>query len=170
MANEETADKISVREVANVFERAKALGLNSSVGVTILPSGFFDAEDASKLSYVQVTPDVKILLRRAGIALDAIETPQTRIPFRAQYDNTWLGPVIFFGAAYWSQNSELVSVALNTISNYLTDWFKGVSGEPRVKLGVVIEESNSKKTTRIQYDGPLEGLKGIEKLVKDAMK
>ena len=54
------------------------------------------------------------------------------------------------------------SIALNIISNYLTDWFKGAFGNNKVKLDIVIEATGCK---RIHYEGNVEGLKQIEGII-----
>jgi hypothetical protein len=167
------ADKpsgLKVQEVESVVQRAESLGLRAPAGVCILPRRFFHAKDVSDLVYEPSSQEVKILLRQAGIPLGKIEPDGVCIPYQTEHDNTWVGPVIFFGVAFWSQNPNLVNVALSVISNYLTDWFKGRGGDARVKLGFVIETTDKKKTVRINYDGSPDGLSGIEKLIKDAMK
>ena len=48
-------------------------------------------------------------------------------------------PTIFISGALLSQNPQLVSLALNIISNYATDIFKGMRSEQTVKIDFVSE-------------------------------
>jgi hypothetical protein len=170
MWSDDKPSGITFQEAESVVTRAESLGLRTPEGICILPRRFFYAKDRSELAYEESSQDVKILLRRAGIPLGKIEPEGVRIPYQAEHDNVWVGPVLFLGAAFVSQNTHLVSVALSTIANYLTDWFKGKVGETRVRLGFVIEKTDKKKTVRIDYDGPPDGVQGIEAVIKDALK
>ena len=161
---------LTVQSGDDVGERAAALGLNRPVGLCILPRGFFGSGALAGLVYDDNTQDLRVLLRRAGLPPDPIEPAGVRIPYQAEYDASLVLPTLFLGAAFWSANPHLVSVALNVLSNYVTDWMKGVSGAARVHLSIVVERTDTTKTTRINYDGSPEGFKTVEKAVKDAMK
>ena len=66
------------------------------------------------------------------------------------------------------QNPELVSIALNVLSNYISDYFKGHK-EPNVKLNIVVQKSEI-EYTNFMYEGPKDGLKEIEKVIKSLKK
>ena len=45
------------------------------------------------------------------------------------------------GGALLTSDPNVISVALGVLSNYLTDFFQGMSGDKTVKLDVVIEKT-----------------------------
>jgi len=54
-----------------------------------------------------------------------------------------------------------VTIALNVISSYLTEWFKGIPKNNRkVKLSIVLE-TKKKEYKKIEYEGPPDGLKQL---------
>lgn len=56
---------------------------------------------------------------------------------------------------------HLVTIALNVISSYLTEWFKGIPKNNRkVKLSIVLE-TKKKEYKKIEYEGPPDGLKQL---------
>jgi hypothetical protein len=58
----------------------------------------------------------------------------------------WIGPVIIITAAAVSQNPEIVSITLKVTSNYLTDWFRGVSKENRRASLTIVKETKMETT------------------------
>ena len=80
--------------------------------------------------------------------------------------NDWIAPTIFIAASLLSQDPNFASLAINIISNYLTDWFKGVPGRKNVKLDVVVERQARKTYVKISYDGDVEGMSEIPEIVK----
>lgn len=65
-----------------------------------------------------------------------------------------------------SENSTVVSIALNVLSNYLTDFFKGSFSEKKVKIEIYVEERKDVKFKKITYEGGVEGIKELENIIK----
>lgn len=76
----------------------------------------------------------------------------------------WFGPTLLITTTALTQNPELVSITLNVISNYITDFFKG-SQEPDIKVSLLIQQSKT-KFKKLDYEGNKDGLKEIETLIK----
>jgi hypothetical protein len=74
---------------------------------------------------------------------------------------------VFIGALAVTQNPAFVQIALGVISNYVTDWFKGAVEGKKVRLSVVIEETNTRKCTRIECEGPPSGVESLVSLAKE---
>lgn len=160
----------TVNYLEGAESRSQALGLNVPSGVCLLPRNYFSAQNAAELVYDGSVPDVKVLLRQEKISLDTFAPPGTIIPYEFRHDATWIGPVLFFGVAAWSENSALINIVLGIIANYPTDYFKGQPGSHSVSLSIAIEQTDKKKTVSLNYSGPLDGLKTSEKIIRDAMK
>jgi hypothetical protein len=80
----------------------------------------------------------------------------------------WFGPTLLFTTAALTQNPELVSVALNVLSNYISDYFKGQRA-PNIKINIVIQKSKT-EYTNFMYEGPKDGLTEIEKVIEKLKK
>lgn len=78
-------------------------------------------------------------------------------------------PAIFFSLSIITENSAVVSVALNVLSNYVHDALKGTVGKKKAHVEFHIETKEKGKLKKINYKGDAEGLKGLEKVIK-AMK
>jgi hypothetical protein len=70
-------------------------------------------------------------------------------------------------ASLLSQNPHVISVALGVVSNYLTDWFKGIPGSKKVRLDVVVEQTEGQTYKRIHYEGDPEGLNELARIVRE---
>jgi hypothetical protein len=55
------------------------------------------------------------------------------------------------------------------ISTYLVDLFRGLPGGRTVKLTVFAERSGKKRSTRIEYTGPAEGLRDLAPIIQKAV-
>ncbi len=77
----------------------------------------------------------------------------------------WIGLVVLFSAAAISQNPEIVSITLGVISNYLTDWFRGVPKQERTARLKMVQGTKEGTYKIFDYSGPVENLGPI----KDAM-
>ncbi|QJX01070.1 hypothetical protein [Frigoriglobus tundricola] len=161
---------LTIVDVGSVEQRIAELGLTAAAKLCILPRYFFSAKERSELVYEQSTPDLKVLFRQAKLPMDKLEPDGVKIPYVAEHDNTLVLPAVFLGLALWSQNPELVNVALGVTANYVTDWFRGKLGRNRVKFSVVVEKTEKGTTKQINYDGPPEQFKDLVEAVKKSLK
>jgi len=160
-------DLTKVIEFIDIEARCQALGCNVPTGFAILPRNFESAASKSDLIHEDTTPTVRALFAEKGIVETRIEQDGEKLPYFEENSYEWIGPIIFVGATVFSQNPNLITVGLGVVSNYLTDYFKGRIGEKNAKISLVIPQPNSKKYTRINYDGPVDGIKDLEKLIKE---
>lgn len=93
-------------------------------------------------------------------AQDATQT-ETQPRVRLRTAARWLVPSIFIGAGLLSGISNVVSVALNVLSNYLTDFLRGKRSAANVKASVLVVEDGNGTYKRVEYEGPAEGLKQL---------
>ena len=63
------------------------------------------------------------------------------------------------------QNPEAVSLALGVISNYLAGWYGVIGGEQKVKLDIVVEQTEGGGYKRIEYEADVDGLKELPPIV-----
>lgn len=161
---------IKMSDYVDVKERAFRLRCNIPDGIAILPRNFHLVESREDLIHESSASTVRVLWRHANIKETRIENDDERLPYAEENDFQWLGPIIFISASVLSQNPYAVSMSLNVISNYLTDWFKGIPGNKRVKLDLVVEQDKKKKYVRVHYDGNVEGLTALEKVIHEVQR
>jgi hypothetical protein len=78
-------------------------------------------------------------------------------------------PAIFFSLSVITDNPTVVSISLNVLSNYITDWLKGSFARKSAQVDFYIETREKGNVKKLSYKGNAEGLKEVEKIIK-AMK
>ena len=113
-------------------------------------------------------PTVRVLFRQAGIVETPLEHAGEKYPQIAEKAfGHWIGPILFVSVAALSSNPMLLQLALGILSNYLTDFFKGLPGEQNAKLDIVLETATGYKGFR--YAGPVSGLRDLAAVVHEAV-
>lgn len=160
---------MSIEEFDYVDVPAKAVtfGYQPPEGLVLLPLNFEDAESPVALVYDDVSVTIRKLLRQAGIESLRLEGKQQKIPEVAEKSAEWVGPTLFFTASLLSQNPTIISVAVNVISSYLTELFKGLPIGKHLKLDIVVPEGDGKRYRKVHYEGPVEGLKELPPILKE---
>lgn len=142
------------------------LGCNLPSSLAILPRNLDSAKRYEDLYLDGEAATVRILWRNHGLTeerLDSQESPFPQLQEKSFVE--WVGPTLFIGFSLWSQNEALVSVALNVISNYVTDFFKGVQGAKLAKLDIVTE-SRDGSCKKVKYRGPASGLQELPNILR----
>ena len=154
-------------DFVNVEDTAKALGCNIPTGIAVLPRNFETAESKSELLHESNTPTIRVLFRNNGISETPLECEGEKfLQISEKAFEAWIAPTIFVSCALFSQNPHIVSVALGVISNYLTDWFRGIPGKRNANLDIVVE-TKKKSYKRIHYEGPVSGLEELTQVVHE---
>jgi hypothetical protein len=163
--------EIETSQYVDVKLKAESLGCNFPTGIAILPQNFVTARVKSELCYEPTAYVVRELFQTSGILETPLEQEGDRFLIHLQESQfaELILPVIFVSSAFISQNPHLVSVALNVISNYISDWFKNVDsdvyGTPEsVKFDLIVQTKKGDYTT-VKYRGPVGGLDKIRKII-----
>ena len=120
-----------------------------------------------KAVYPESASTILKLLREKSIGIELAEGCISDVMLEDRRSLEWLGPIIFFSMDAISQNTAIVSVTLNIISNYLSNVLFGDSVsrcEPVAKLEIVIQDKDS--TKKAKYDGPISGLSEVAKAIE----
>ena len=158
---------VDISDYIDVKQRALELGCNVPTELAILPRNFDVAKSKDELVHQNPVPTIRVLWRRAGISETRIEKEGDRFPYVKEKEfGGWLGPVIFVGSSLLKQSPEAVSLALGVISNYLAGWYSVIGGEQKVKLDIVVEQTEGGGYKRIEYEGDVEGLKELPPIVR----
>ena len=155
----------TITDYSDVPERAKALNLTAPTGIALLPRNFLDAKEAKELLHEGSVQTVRSLFRQNNIEETRIETGQVKIPAIHENEFALFLPTLFVSYLIWTGNPSLVSIALNIISNYATDFFKGITGKTKVSLDVIVQNEKGKGSKKIHYEGGPDGLKEISEII-----
>lgn len=157
---------IKVEDYPDVKKKAKDLDCNIPDSIAILPRNFESAKSKEELFHEDTTATIRVIWRQNDIVETPLEKEGEDIPFLVEEAFGWIGPLIFFASTFIVQNPYLIDVSLGVISNYLTDWFKGITDiEKKVKLDIVVE-TKSGSYKKIQFEGPPEGLKELPEIIR----
>lgn len=157
---------VKVSDYIDVKEKAKEMGCNLPTFIAILPRNFETSKSKEELIHESTTPTVRVLWRQNGITETPLERPEEKFPFVAEHAFEWIGPTVFISSMLLTQNPYLVTIALNVISNYLTEWFRGIPRDARKAKLRIITETKRGNYKKIEYEGPPDGLKDIPEIIK----
>src|SRR5438445_6986715 len=139
---------IQTTEYIDVKERALELGSVVPIGLAFLPINFDTANSKDELVYEDSVLTIRKLWRKAGIEETRTEKKGEKIQYEQRKSLELALPTVFVSFSLLSQNPNLVSAALNILSTYATDFFKGIAGEKKVKFDLVLEQNKKKKSKR----------------------
>ncbi|OGP51461.1 MAG: hypothetical protein A2Y79_08065 [Deltaproteobacteria bacterium RBG_13_43_22] len=154
----------TITDYCDVQARAEDLNLNRPEGLALLPRNFDTAAMRDELLHESAVQTVRLLFRENEIPERRVEPEGCKIPCIQENEFALILPTLFVGSLLLSQNPHLLSLALNVIANYATDFFKGLPGRNKVVLDVVVEDKNKKLSKKIHYDGGIDGLKEITEI------
>lgn len=150
-------------EDSNLFTKISSLNLSIPESITFLPENIENVNNQNELIFTDSTIDIKKLFR-----LNSVETAEL-IPISKSYNRKvadFYGPAIFISLSMLSENPNVVSVALNLLSSYIYDCFKGTTGSKKVKLEIYVETKKNKTVKKIIYDGDASKLDKLKDIIK----
>lgn len=150
-------------EDSNLFTKISSLNLSIPESITFLPENIENVNNQNELIFTDSTIDIKKLFR-----LNSVETAEL-IPISKSYNRKaadFYGPAIFISLSMLSENPNVVSVALNLLSSYIYDCFKGTTGSKKVKLEIYVETKKNKTVKKIIYDGDASELDKLKDIIK----
>lgn len=155
-------------EYIDVEEKIKNLNLKSPSGLMFLPYNFESSETVDEFLYDDSIKVVKKLWKQNAIEVERLETDISSTKYYQENDITWIGPTIFVAYSFWTGNSNLIAVGLSVVVNYLTDFFKGKTKSPKVRINYILEQNpkKGKKNVKFSYDGDIEGLNKIPEILE----
>lgn len=157
-----------MKEYIDVRQKIQDLSLNEISKIAFLPMNFETALTAEDFIYQDSLKVVNKLLKQKKINVERIENA-SKTKYYVENDITWIGPTLFIAYSYWAENQTLIELSLSVIGNYLTDFFKGKSNSPKIKLDYVLEKNPKKdtKNVRFTYEGGIDGLDKIPAILKE---
>jgi hypothetical protein len=160
---------ITVEDYVQVDERAAELGYSVPTRLAVVPINFETACTRADLCSASHTDTVIKFFKAEGISLDSFLLENEHLSYRVNKHFQWLGPTLFIPLALLNENPQIVSLAIGVLSNAITDFFKGIPRQQRnVKLNIVVQTNGSGTYKKILYDGDIEGLNSLPKIIRDS--
>lgn len=156
---------ISITDYPMVQERLRELDCPPLTEVAILPENFDIATSCLDLRQRSEAGTVRSLFRKYNVPTNHIPA-LSGAPHIQNNSFEWIAPVLFIGAGVVSENSSVASLALGVLGNYLTDFFRGIPGNKKVKMEIVVERQADRMCRRISYEGDLNGLMALPEIIK----
>lgn len=155
-------------EDLEISKRLDELGLALPENLAFFPENFDTASTKGDFVFTDSMLDLsKIFKQDNSISIPALG--QDTELYRARKSADIYLPAIFFGLSQVTENSTIVSVSLNVLSNYIYDLCKGTSGKKTAHVDLYVETKEKGKVKKLSYKGSVEGLKELDKVIK-AMK
>jgi hypothetical protein len=152
----------------DVSKKLSDLGCRVPQHIALLPVNFDSATNVSEFVQASEASTIRKLLLAQNVPVDDILDRHRRPAYLKNKYHEWVAPIIFVSASLYSQNPEMVSLALNIVGNYATEFFRGLRGEHKVTFDVVVGTDGTYK--RITYKGPVEGLQQLPKILREVIK
>ena len=106
------------------------------------------------------------LFRKNGID-ETILDPSVQLRTIHEQGNGWTLPTIFISSMVLSNNPHIVTLALNVIGNYLSQFFHGTESKNRqVVLDILMETDPMRSCKKISYRGGVDGLSQVVEIVE----
>src|SRR5258708_3412630 len=154
---------IEVTNYINIRERALELGCSVPTKLALLPVNFETANSKEELIDEELVTTIRSLWKQAGLLETRIENKNYPSELKRSLDIAL--PTIFVGVSLLTQEPNTVAIAINIISNYLTDFFKGIPGKHKVKLDIVVEKKEN-EYCQLHYEGNEEGLAELPVIIE----
>jgi hypothetical protein len=164
-----SAEATKITDYIDVGRKIADLGCRRPERMALLPINFESASSMEELLQASEAATIRKLLLTGGIPLDDIFDRNQRPPYVKNKSHEWVAPIIFVSTTLYSQNPALVSLALNILGNYATDFFRGLRRVSDISLNIVVGQKNG-SYRKITYQGPIEGLKDLAKVIREATK
>ncbi len=164
MQKNEMEYTIEEYEVEDKFEK---LNLSLPDNISFFPENLLTAEKKAEFIFTDNMIELNKHFKSNQLEL-TILGGDTEL-YRSRKNADIYLPAIFFSLSSIAENSAVVSVSLNVLSNYLYDSLKGTIGKKKAHVEFYIETKEKGKVKKINYKGDVEGLNGLEKVIK-AMK
>ena len=135
--------------------------------MAFLPGNFESASSIDDLVQLPETATIKTLFRIEQIPHSDITSKAQRPPYIHNNAYEWIAPTLFVSSAVILDNKISISLALNVLANYITDFFKGTGENHEVKLDIVVETTKTGSFKKLSYQGNVDGLKELHDIVKE---
>lgn len=140
------------------------LSLQLPHGLTFFPENLETVASADQFIFTDSTVDLNKLFKQENINVVYLGG-DTELCRNRKNADIYL-PAIFFSLSLISENPTIISISLNVLSNYISDFLRGSFGRKTVHVDFYLETKEKRKIKKLSYNGDAEGLKEIHKIIR----
>ncbi len=156
---------IRVSPFPNVRGRLVRLGASEPTSLlTILPHNLASVDSKTDLLYSPEAATIRSLLRANDVPYGDLFSKEERPPYLHLRSADWRPPVLFLAYALTQDPGSVLSV-LELVAGYAAKATTALLKRPVAKLQVVVERSKKGACTKIDYEGPVDRIDDLLKLV-----
>ncbi len=159
---ESEKENLTISPMEPLDDATLSRGANS---ILLLPLGW--GPGGGETAYSESTQSVSKLFSQHGIPSETLSPITAETDLKQDRYADWVAPTLLVSNLLISQNPMAVSLALNLLANYVTELFKGVRSDPRVKLRIVQAGQGGQGSRQLNYDGPVSGLPDVARVVAE---
>lgn len=152
----------------NIGKKFDILELNIPEGITILPHGLENAESLNDLYYFSDAYELKELFEQKNISGSSLLKDYEYLPEERRSLGEFILPTIFVTGSLLSENPNMVSVALNVVSDYLVDLFKGFPKSPdrKIKFKIILEKKKRSDYRMMEITGEVSDFENLDSIIE----
>lgn len=158
--------QVEISDYADVPRRAEELGLPVPTGLALLPRNFESAESRDELHHEALAPTVRTLWRAAGVDETPLDGPGERFPRRHEKAFDQVLPIIFVSTQLLQADPKYLKLAIEVLVDWLKHHLSGLPRRPQVRAGFVLRKTQAETFARVDYEGPVDGLKEIPDILR----
>ena len=162
---EEKKEKISIEKIGTIDN--ELIGRADNAIILIPDNWLHDGQDPV---YPTTLDPVRKLFKLNKLTYEPLYPIIDSVKYRDNRSIDWVAPIMLVTASFVSENPAAISIALNVISTYVVDIFKGLNKTPNIKLSIVLQKSDKADVRKVNYEGPASGLTELDNVIKNIMK
>lgn len=152
-------------EELNITDKLEELELTLPTGLSFFPENLQTVTIKSDFIFTENLVDLNKVFKTEKVEI-SILGGDTEL-YRSRKNADIYLPAMFVSISLISENSTIVAISLNVLSNYISDLLKGSFGKKTVNIEFYIETKEKGKLKKISYKGGAEGLKSIGNIIKN---
>ncbi|HTL06642.1 MAG TPA: hypothetical protein VL307_00250, partial [Chitinophagaceae bacterium] len=137
-------------EEVKILDKLEELGLALPSGLTFFPENLEVVTNKKDFIFTDSLLDVNKIFSKNNISIATLGGDSDL--YRSRKNADIYLPAIFFSLSLISENSSIISISLNVLSNYISDFLKGSFGKNRSHLDFYVEKEKG-KVKKISYNG-----------------
>lgn len=145
--------------------RTQELGCALPSSLVLLPENFDTAMLGEEFHFRSEASTVRKLLHNGGFQVERLNAGLSPIKFVHNRSCDWAVPAIFIGSELLKTNPDITSVIIDLIRDHIKDLFGGTTSSRRVSVEIIVE-SGKGRCRKVKYEGEIDGLKEITRMVK----
>jgi len=139
--------------------------LGTPAKLAVLPENIIEASNVDEFIFTETLVDLNKLFKINEVDFEIFG--QDTEMYRSRKSADLYLPAFFVSLSAIAQNPNVISVVLNLLSNYIYDALKGSIVRKTATVEIYIETNKNGKAKKISYKGNAEGIKHLDKVIKN---